>query len=74
MNDESDHDVFNCAVQKGKRISRIEDSGSSSDSPFEQCKKRRRVPVSDILKLCAMLQFRVVLFSHLQYKNVSTEM
>lgn len=51
MSEESDYDVFSHAVRRGKRRSRIEDSGSSSDSPFEQHRKRRGVPVSDIFKL-----------------------
>jgi hypothetical protein len=49
MSDESDIDVMNCGSHKGKRSSRIEDSGSSSDSPVEQCKKRKRVLVSNFL-------------------------
>jgi hypothetical protein len=48
MSDESDIDVTYVA-RKGKRTSRIEDSGSSSDSPFEQHKKRKRVLVSNFL-------------------------
>jgi hypothetical protein len=46
MSDESDVDVRNFVSRKGKRSSRIEDSGSSSDSPVEQHKKRKRVLVS----------------------------
>ncbi|XP_069696612.1 serine/arginine repetitive matrix protein 2 isoform X2 [Periplaneta americana] len=43
MSDESDH-VVNHAARKGKRpTTRIEDSGSSSDSSFEQRKKRKKV-------------------------------
>lgn len=51
MSDESDIDVMNFVSRKGKRSSRIEDSGSSSDSPVEQCKKRKRVLVSNFFTL-----------------------
>jgi hypothetical protein len=51
MSDESDIDVMNFVSRKGKRSSRIEDSGSSSDSPVEQCKKRKRVLVSNFFNL-----------------------
>jgi hypothetical protein len=51
MSDESDIDVMNFVSRKGKRSSRIEDSGSSSDSPVEQCKKRKRVLVSSFFNL-----------------------
>ena len=47
MSDESDIDVVNFVSRKGKRSSRIEDSGSSSGSPVEQRKKRKRVLVSN---------------------------
>jgi PHD and RING finger domain-containing protein 1 len=43
MSDESDIDVMNFVSRKGKRSSRIEDSGSSSDSPVEQRKKHKGV-------------------------------
>jgi len=58
MSDESDIDVMNFVSRKGKRSSRIEDSGSSSDSPVEQCKKRKRVLVSN----CFNLQFGICTF------------
>ena len=51
MSDESDIDVMNSVSRKGKRSSRIEDSGSSSDSPVEQHKKRKRVLVSNFFSL-----------------------
>jgi hypothetical protein len=51
MSDESDIDVMSFVSRKGKRSSRIEDSGSSSDSPVEQRKKRKRVLVSNFCNL-----------------------
>jgi hypothetical protein len=55
MSDESDLDVFSHAIQKRKRsIHRIEDSDSSSDSPFEQRRAHKRVLVSDVSKLSTL--------------------
>jgi len=55
MSDESDIDVMNFMSRKGKRSSRIEDSGSSSDSPVEQCKKRKRVLVSNFFVILSLV-------------------
>jgi hypothetical protein len=47
MSEESDLDALNCVIPKRKRSTRrIEDSGSSSDSPFEQRRAHKRVLVS----------------------------
>jgi hypothetical protein len=64
MSEESDVDVFGCVIQKRKRSTRrIEDSGSSSDSPFEQRRAHKRVLVSDISELstlCFSSQFLII--------------
>lgn len=64
MSEESDLDVFSGVAQKRKRSTRrIEDSGSSSDSPFEQRRAHKRVLVSDICQLstlCLSSQFIII--------------
>jgi hypothetical protein len=69
MSEESDLEVFNRVIRK-RSARRIEDSGSSSDSPFEQRRAHKRVLVSDISRLSALWFSSQFLISHLQLKRL----